>query len=124
MASYTDEYALTNIMNNEFVVEDLDDDGNLVSYNYITKDLFRENRLLMGLAHQPPHIRSVIDATIINGIETIGKFEYMGFLRFCKAHGMDAAIKEKDKFLNLLSGRYVISSSGLSAELGSPQGPV
>lgn len=124
MAAYTDEYALTNIMNHKFVVEDLDDDGNLVSYNYRTMDLFKENRLLMGLAYQPPHIRSLIDATIIKAIENIGKFEYMGFLKFCKAHGMDSAIREKDKFMTLLTGSYLKSSSGLSALADGPQGPL
>lgn len=123
MAAYSDEYALTNIMNHKFTVEDLDSSGTLVSYEYKTIDLFRENRLLMSLKHQPPHIRSIINKTILHAMQNIGKFDYMGFLRFCKHHGMDSAIREKEKFMELLAVSYVTPPSGLSSELGAPHGP-
>jgi hypothetical protein len=122
-AAYEDDYLKNNIFNNTFVVTELDDDDNVIEYNYRTGDLFKENKLLMGLNHQPDYIKGLIDVTIDEGIKDIGKFNYVQFLRFCKQHGMDAAIKEKEKFIDVLSRPYRLSSSGSLSGAASPQKP-
>ena len=97
-----------NIINNEFDVGDIDSAGNPVVYTYKTGDLFKENKLLMGLNHQPEAIRQLIDNAIDDGIENVGKFDYVKFLKFCHRQGIDRAIKEKDKFIAILNKGYTL----------------
>jgi hypothetical protein len=104
--AYTDAFKYNNIINNEFTVGDIDSMGNPVLHEYITKDLLKENRLLMGLNHQPPAVRELIDAAIDDGIENIGKFDYVKFLKFCHRQGIDRVIREKDKFIDILNKKH------------------
>ncbi len=105
-AAYTDSYLFSNLENYEFKVSDMDRDGNPMVHTYRTGDLLKENRLLMSLIDQPEPIKNLINAEITRGIDNRGTFEYMTFLRFCRRYDMDKAIKEKAKFINLLSLGY------------------
>ena len=104
--AYTDAFLYNNIINNEFDVGDIDNAGNPVVYTYKTGDLLKENKLLMGLNHQPEPIRKLIDDAIDDAIENIGKFDYVKFLKFCHRQGIDRVIKEKDKFIEILNKGY------------------
>ena len=110
--AYTDNFLQTNIMNNKFTVGDIDHNGEPVVYEYRTGDLFEENKMLMGLSNQPQNIRELIYNSILKSIneQKYSRFDYMGFLKFCKLHGMDRAIKEKDRFMNVLSSPYLAST--------------
>jgi hypothetical protein len=110
--AYTDAFKYNNIINNEFTVGDIDSMGNPIIHEYITKDLLKENRLLMGLNHQPPAIRELINDAIDDGIKNVGKFDYVKFLKFCHRQGIDRVIKEKDKFIEILSEEQCYFHSG------------
>lgn len=119
-AAYDDDFMKTNIFNNEFVVTELDANDTLLEFKYRTGDLFKENKVLMGLSHQPNYIRNMINVTIDEGIENVGQFNYIPFLQFCKNHGMDAVIKERDKFIEVLAKRYVESPLGGHGPVDGP----
>src|SRR6185312_11010485 len=62
--AYTDNFIRANLMNHQFVVETIDTNGVLKQKEYITKELFEENQLLMDLTKQPEYIRELMDKTI------------------------------------------------------------
>jgi hypothetical protein len=112
--AYNNDYIKSNIMNYEFVVEELNDNDELIKYEYKTKQLFEENKILMGLNNQPEYIKEIINKTIDNGIKNSGKFNILSFLKFCYKYDMNDIIKEKHNFLNILTKSYILSSSPLS----------
>jgi hypothetical protein len=114
-AAYNDDFLFNNLLNNEFVVEETNENNDIVQYHYKTGDLLNENRLLMGLNHQPDYIKDLIQETIIKAIESPKRFNMVGFIHFCKNHGMDRALREKGKFSSILSRAYVKSSSPLES---------
>lgn len=103
--AYTDEFLRTNLMNHEFVVEAIDPEGKLQQKNYITKDLFEENQLLMDLTKQPEPIRELMNETIDNAMATRGKYNLVDFVKFCRKHHLQTIIDNISKFSSLLSGR-------------------
>lgn len=102
--AYTDEFKRTNIMNNSFIIESLDDSGTLIKHTYRTGDLYDENKLLMDLTCQPDYIKELIDQSITNAIENRSSFNYFNFLKFLGKHELQAIIKDVDKFVPLLMG--------------------
>ena len=104
--AYSDDFLFNNIKNHEFEIVDITPDGEPISYKYVTGDLLKENKLLMDLTAQPDNIRDLINQTITDGINSIGHFNYMSFLKFCKRNGMEMAIKDKDKFISIMNKKY------------------
>lgn len=101
-SAYTDEFIKNNIMNHEFVVEDIDQDGNLRKYTYKTKDVFDENEYLISLDAQPEFIRTLIKETIDKEIGKNVKFSLFHFLKFCGKYDLPFIIRNVDKFVPLL----------------------
>lgn len=114
--AFTDDYLRSNIMNNTFEVADIGDDDVPITYKYRTGDLHKENKLLMGLNHQPDHIKMLIRKTIEDAIDNRGSFDYVKFLQYCNRSGFDRVIQDKDNFVQLLA-------SGYSVPLSSSFGP-
>jgi hypothetical protein len=92
---------LNNIMNHEFVVENLNDAGELVKHTYITKDVYEENEMLMNLRKQPQFIRKKIVETILNYKK--GKFNYFSFIKMCGAYRLDKILESTNNYSECLS---------------------
>jgi 5'-3' exonuclease len=105
--AFTDPVARVNIMNNEFDVEELGPDGQLVTHHYKTQELFEENELLMDLTKQPDYIRELIFKSIDKSINNRGKFDYFHFLKFLGKHELNNIINDYEQFVPLLSGKGV-----------------
>lgn len=103
--AYSEPVKLTNAMNHEFVVESIDKDGQLKSYNYRTADIFEENQLLMDLTMQPEGIREMIFETIDNAIVNRGKYDHFFFVKFCGKHQLVNILNNLHNFSALLSGK-------------------
>ncbi|QDJ96495.1 RnaseH [Xanthomonas phage Xoo-sp13] len=102
-ASYRDALLRTNIMQHEFKVLINDDDGVPIEKKFVTQEVFDENILLMDLTAQPDFIRTLIDKTINEALESRGKFNYMEFLRFCGKYELNNIRSNIDAFVPMLS---------------------
>jgi hypothetical protein len=65
--------------------------------------LLDENRLLMDLERQPPHIRQLIIDTIEAAKENTGKFNYFNFMKFLGKYELKKLAQQLDQFANMLS---------------------
>lgn len=104
LEAYNDPYTLTNIMNHTFTVDYIcSETGEAKSKEYKTKQVFKENRLLMDLDCQPEGIRELIDLTISKASESVGRFSKIQFLKFCDRNGLYDVIDNYDKFSSLFT---------------------
>lgn len=103
--AYEDGYALTNLLEHEFDVEYFDENGNFVTKHYKTKELFKENELLMDLTKQPEQIRALAKRAINKAKENRGSFNIIKFIKFCNAHELEKISSEKNSFSQLLMKR-------------------
>lgn len=106
--AYVDESIKVNIMKHEFVVEEIVN-NELISHKYKTEDLFKENKILMGLSHQPEPIKKLINSVIDEALNNTKSFDIMKFMRFCTNNDMHDVIKDKDKFIKLFTKNHVPS---------------
>lgn len=104
-AALKDNYLLNEIMEHEFEVEFFDTDGTLVKKKYVTKELFKENQLLMDLRMQPEGIRKRTSNAIADAMENRGKYYRHSFLKYCGKYGLDELAKDIDKFVPILTGK-------------------
>ena len=103
--AYTgDKFEFENLMKNTFSVEVLKD-GKVEKYNYITEDIFKENKLLMDLTLQPQDIRELMDLSIEDAMLTRNKFSMVNFLKFLGKYNMDNIVQNIDKYTHLLAGK-------------------
>ncbi len=100
-AAMEDKLLYTNIMNHEFIVEYLDEKGELIKKTYITKDVYEENEMLMNLKKQPHLIRNKIYETICN--YTRGKFNYFSFIKMCGKYKLNNILESSNNFNQCLS---------------------
>lgn len=101
--AYSDPLIRTNIMQNKFTQLVSDDAGNVEEVEFLTQDVFEENKLLMDLSAQPDFIRDLIDNTIDAAEENRGKFNYMEFLRFCGKYELNNIRERVDAYVPMLS---------------------
>lgn len=108
--AYNNDLSRTNIMQHQFEVEWLDN-GVLQKHTYETGRLFEENRFLMDLTQQPEPIIKIMDAEIELALNNRGKFDYMGFLRYCGSLQLQSIVKDIANFVPLLSGKGTLTTS-------------
>ncbi len=70
---------------------------------FVVKDLFEENKMLMDLTAQPEPVRDIIDATIEEAMENPGKYSHFHFLRFLGEYELERITKSIDNFVKMLS---------------------
>jgi hypothetical protein len=85
---------------------------------FIVRELFEENNLLMNLEKQPSEIRQIIDETIEHGFNTHGKFSLFAFTKFLGQHGLKQIGDNSQKFVNLLSCRPTSSTQSTISTSG------
>lgn len=98
--AFTDEYALTQLMNHEWNFTD-PETGEVT--NYKVGKLFEENKLLMDLEAQPPHIRKLIDETLDHELQNHGKFSHFHFTKFCGKFGLTQIADNAQTFAEMFS---------------------
>jgi hypothetical protein len=94
-AAYNDAYEHEKMMNETWTNQD--------GVEFIVKDLFEENKLLMGLDSQPDHIRDLIFDTIDEEFEDPGKYSHFHFLRFCGKYELKNISNNIDRYRDMLS---------------------
>lgn len=98
--AYTDSYERANLMHetwNEGIV------GEDSFKEYVVKELYEENQLLMDLRHQPDAVRDIIDETIETEMEDPGKYSHFHFLKFLGEYELRKITESIDNFVPMLS---------------------
>lgn len=111
LEAYRNDYLLNNLMEHQFVVEEPGEERP-ITYEYKTREIFNENRILIDLRSQPAHIRKLIDQAIEEGIENLGKFHKIKFIRYCHKYEITELMKSKHRFFEFISRRYRTSGLG------------
>lgn len=94
--AYVDFFKRTNLMHETW---------NLAGKQFVVGELFAENEQLMNLLLQPDHIRYKILNTVLNGLETQGKYNHFEFLKFLGSHGLKEISKSIERFIPMLSSK-------------------
>ena len=106
--AYNDDFVCANIMEHEFKVPHIVD-GNPIELEYKTKELFKENELLMDLTMQPSVIKDIMKKSIKKEVKRIKKgkarFDYYAFMRFCAQCGMDKVVQNLESMSAMLSNK-------------------
>lgn len=102
--AYGDEYKLNNLLENEFTVPVMEDGGNVREVKYKTKDLYKENELLMSLTAQPEGIRELGMSALERDMDMEKSFDYYKLMRFCAKNDMVRLVENFDKYKNMLGG--------------------
>ena len=95
MKAWVDDYERANLMNETWT----DPNDN----EYIVKQLFKENELLMDLSAQPEHIQAAMVRIVLKGLADPGAFSYFHFMKFLGKYEMKKLAQNADNFVNLLS---------------------
>lgn len=66
-------------------------------------ELFEENKLLMGLQHQPPPIREFIQRTINEELSRDKRFNLRLFSQYAREHDLRVIVNDIDKYARLLA---------------------
>lgn len=101
--AYADPYVCQNLMEHEFTVDYYDEDGNVVTKTYKTKELFEENQLLMDLRKQPDYIKKIIKKSIVNGFKNRSTFNLKEFLKFCNKHELNRILDNASPITKMLN---------------------
>jgi hypothetical protein len=98
--AYTDSFERANLMHETWNVGI---PGEEDYKEYVVKDLFEENKLLMDLRHQPDAVRKIIDDTIEKEMEDPGKYSHFHFLKFLGEYELKKITQSIDNFVPMLS---------------------
>jgi len=93
--AYKHPYERANLMNESWKGAD--------GREFIVKDLYKENQLLMDLAAQPDDVQKLIVKTVVNAVKNPGKFSYFHFMRFLGKFELKKVAEQADNFVPLLS---------------------
>lgn len=114
LKSYEDDYLLNNLMSHEFKVEDIDSNGELKTYEYVTRDIFKENMYLMSLRAQPKSVKELIYDSIMKARENRPEYNHRGILVYMKDNGMIEAIQNMANMVHSLHNKELNQGSFLS----------
>jgi 5'-3' exonuclease len=70
---------------------------------YVVKELFEENQLLMDLRHQPDGVRDIITSTIESEMADPGRYSHFHFLKFLGEYELRKITESIDNFVPMLS---------------------
>jgi len=95
LKAYNEAYERANLMNESWKGVD--------GRDFLVKDLYKENQLLMDLTAQPDDIQKLIVKTVVNAIKKPGKFSYFHFVKFLGKYELKKVAEQADNFVPLLS---------------------
>lgn len=93
--AYNDEYERANLMMERWT----DPSGT----EFLVKDLFNENMLLMDLESQPEDIQYRIVETVLDGINNPGTYSYFHFMRFLGKYELKKISQQAETFAPMFS---------------------
>lgn len=93
--AYSDPFEKANLMNETWKGAD--------GTEFITKNLFKENQLLMDLRCQPEDIQKRIITTVLLALKNPGSFSYFHFMKFLGRYDLKKVAEQADTFVQLLS---------------------
>ena len=96
----SDEYELTQIMNEKWKYVDPDTGK---EKEFRVGDLFEENVKLMDLESQPPEIKAIIETTLDECLANHGKFSHFQFTKFCGKYGLKQIAENAQQFADMFS---------------------
>ena len=70
---------------------------------FVVRDLYEENQLLMDLRQQPDGVREIITDTIKREMEDPGKYSHFHFLKFLGKYELRKITESIDNFVPMLS---------------------
>jgi hypothetical protein len=95
LKAYTDPFEKANLMNSKWT--------GLNGTEFVVKDLYKENQLLMDLTMQPDDIQLLIVRTVVDALKNTGKFSYFHFMKFLGKYELKKIAEQADNFVPLLS---------------------
>ena len=98
--AYKDSFELVNLMNESWSMGAKGTDG---YKEFLVKELFEENKLLMDLTAQPPIIRDKIKEIIDQGFDDPGEYSHFHFLKFLGKYELKKISEQVDNFVQMLS---------------------
>jgi len=99
--AYADEFEMNNLMNETWAIKD--PDTKEVIQEFVVRDLFEENKLLMDLEAQPQDIRELIETTIEEAIANRASYSYFHFMKFLGKHKLEQIANDSMRFNDLFS---------------------
>ena len=93
--AFNDQYKYVNLMNVTW--------QNQEERQFVVKNLYEENTLLMDLTKQPDHIKQKMSETIEEGMNAKKKFNYFNFLRFCGKYSLKKISGNLEQYVMMLS---------------------
>ena len=98
--AYTDPFEQVNLMNETWSIGEK---GTEEFKEYIVKELYDENRLLMDLREQPDVIKERIKLTIEEAFANPGTYSHFHFLKFLGKYDLKKIAEQVDNFVKMLS---------------------
>ena len=98
--AYADSFEQVNLMNESWSMGAKGTDG---YKEFLVKELFEENKLLMDLTAQPPIIRDRVRETIEQGFDDPGEYSHFHFLKFLGKYELKRISEQVDNFVQMLS---------------------
>lgn len=98
--AYTDPYERVNLMNETWSIGVPGDDD---YKEFVVKDLYNENKLLMDLQEQPDVIRDRIKETVLSSFEDPGTYSHFHFLKFLGKYELKKVADSLNNFVPMLS---------------------
>lgn len=95
LRAYDDPYERANLM----MMSWQDQEGT----EFVVKDLFEENEMLMDLNEQPECIQRRIFETVLKGLNNPGKFSFFHFMRYLGQYELKRVSEQVDQFIPMLS---------------------
>ena len=96
LRAYNDPYERANLMMDTWV-------DPISGTEYIVKQLFEENKLLMDLESQPPHIQKAMVKTVIDGFKNPGTYSFFHFMSYLGKYQMKKVAEQAENFAAMLS---------------------
>jgi hypothetical protein len=100
LKAYTDEYELSNLLNETWSVTDPETSE---TKTFRVGDLYNENMLLMNLEQQPEFVKDAIKHTLDFETENCGKFSFFHFQKFCGKFGLTRISENSTAFVDMFS---------------------
>ncbi len=95
LKAYNDPFEKANLMNESW--------KGVSDKEFVVKDLYKENQLLMDLSMQPEDIQKLMVKTVLNALKKESKFSYFHFMKFLGKYGLKKVAEQADNFVHLLS---------------------
>lgn len=100
LRAYNDPLECANMMHETWIRPET---PSMPEKEFVVKQLFKENELLMDLSKQPEDIYRMVIKTVLEGLENPGVYSHFHFLKFLGKYEMKKVAASLDLFVPMLS---------------------